>query len=257
MQSLGKVPSARRAPQPVNLPSLKAESGGGSGVEASAPTAPNSQNPVGWIGSAADSSTTGGSSSGGKQQPTQQQPAQQQSPAPPKSPLPAAVAPTPVAAVVVPLAAAAPVAPSAPAAAPVYTIPGPNRAAGRQGGQRPATDLLELKFQQEFPSLTADTVSGRSDGPPQQPATKKVGPPAAVAPLATAGSGASGPPGADVQRQESPQPLQYGPGPSLRPQTEGSWVQGGRTASNSQPPMVGPGKQPVVLDLVRAIAISV
>ncbi|EFX84212.1 hypothetical protein DAPPUDRAFT_47148, partial [Daphnia pulex] len=27
MQSLGKVPSARRAPQPVNLPSLKSESG--------------------------------------------------------------------------------------------------------------------------------------------------------------------------------------------------------------------------------------
>jgi hypothetical protein len=227
MQSLGKVPSARRAPQPVNLPSLKSESGGGSGQETSTPTAPSSQNPVGWTGSAVESSSTTNS----KQQ--QQQPTQSQ------SPLPAAVAPTPSVAVV-----------AKPAAAPVQPS-GPSGAAPRPATQtsRPSTDAnsyLDRRFQQEFPSLTSDTSAVRTDGS-SQPTVKKAvstaaaAPPVVAAPATTPITG--GPPGTEIPRQESPQPLQYGPGPSLRPQTEGSWVQGGRgPASHTQPSLMGPGQ---------------
>ena len=177
MQSLGKVPSARRAPQPVNLPSLKSESGVTTpeapsstsststsiATTASGPaTTPSSStlpNQAGWTGSGQDAPATKPS----------------QSPAP-----------------------AAPPAPSQPA------------------------PYLDRKFQQEFPSLDAQPTSGppkRAQQPPAQPA----GPASA----------------SEVPRQESPQPLQYGPGPSLRPQTEGSWVQGGRPSHG--PSQNGPG----------------
>ena len=227
MQSLGKVPSARRAPQPVNLPSLKSESGGGSCPETSTPSAPSSQNPVGWTGSAVESSSTTNS----KQQ--QQQPTQSQ------SPLPAAVAPTPSVAVVA-KPAAAPVQPSGPSGA----APRPATHTGRPSTD--ATCYLDRRFQQEFPSLTSDTSAVRTDVS-SQPTVKKAVPTAAAAPPVVAAPATTpvtgGPPGTEIPRQESPQPLQYGPGPSLRPQTEGSWVQGGRgPASHTQPSLMGPGQ---------------
>lgn len=213
MQSLGKVPSARRAPQPVNLPSLKSQigvtapetsnsnssssstSGGGSSGAAPPPSAPQTTtNPAGWTGSAQDATATAPAITGSK-------PPQSQSPAP-AGVVTAATGPLPVAAVI--------------QAVPV------------QPRQAPST-FMERKFQQDFPSLTADAPTS---GPP----VKRV---AIQQPTAALGPASVQP--AEIPRQESPQPLQYGPGPSLRPQTEGSWVQGGRP-SNIPPSQGGPGK---------------
>ena len=190
MQSLGKVPSARRAPQPVNLPSLKSQGTSGpesstettkasSGVPAATTataavptqtTAPNSASTAaGWTGSAPELSAAA---------------------VKPQSP-----APAPVQAVPVALAAPVAVAPVAAPAAPTDA----------------RTAFLDRRFQQEFPSLTSE--------PPQTTAPPVKKNPTVVLP----------PPVQDLPaRQDSPQPtIQYGPGPSLRPQTEGSWVQGG------------------------------
>jgi len=191
MQSLGKVPSARRAPQPVNLPSLRAESGSSSTPSADstlaassssppppsqAPTVTNSTAPAlnsGWTGSAAELA------------------AHQKHPTPSQSP-----APIPLAAQANPAAAAA----------------------------QPAT-ILDRKFQQEFPSLVAQPSSVGSAANKQR--QQQPQPPAPVAPVEP------------TPRQESPQPvLQYGPGPSLRPQNEGSWAPGGRPS----PSQGGPGR---------------
>ena len=195
MQSLGKVPSARRAPQPVNLPSLKSESGSSTPetvVHQSVQNHPNQ----GWTGSAPE--PEGPNQTSCKQQPSP-------SPQPVAAPAPAPVAPVPV------TAAPAPVAPN---------------------GRQPTEQARRSKtFQQEFPSLTSDPTA-------PAPALKKAAP----------GSGGAGPPQqtvvspSEIPRQESPQPQQYGPGPSLRPQTEGSWVQGGRgPATHTQQSPTGQG----------------
>lgn len=71
------------------------------------------------------------------------------------------------------------------------------------------------QFQAEFPSLPGE---GGAPGPPS-----------------SGGRAAGGGPGAGAGGGEGG----YGPGPSLRPQTEGSWVQGGGYAQqqgSSQPP---------------------
>lgn len=201
MQSLGKVPSARRAPQPVNLPSLKSEgtSGPENSIETSKPssgtpaavatasvsattvpnqpTAPNSASAAattaaGWTGSAPELSAA----------------------VKPQSPAPSA----PVLAV--------PVALAAPVAVPVATassVPTDAR-----------TAFLDRKFQQEFPSLTSEPPQTSAPSIKKNPTVTQPPPPTPVQDLPA--------------RQDSPQPtIQYGPGPSLRPQTEGSWVQGG------------------------------
>lgn len=191
MQSLGKVPSARRAPQPVNLPSLKSQ--GTSGPESStettkassgAPaattatatvptqtTAPNSTSTAaaGWTGSAPELATA----------------------VKPQSPAPSAPVQS------VPVALAAPVA-VVPVAAPVVATDA-------------RTAFLDRRFQQEFPSLTSEPLQTTAPSAKKNP-TVALPPPVQDLPA----------------RQDSPQPtIQYGPGPSLRPQTEGSWVQGG------------------------------
>ena len=217
MQSLGKVPSARRAPQPVNLPSLKAESG------VIAPESPNSNslssstsvsggvtsgavpvssvpqttpNPPGWAGSAPETATPAVAGS---------KPPQSQSPAPSGA---ATTVPAPQATNAV--------------------VPGHQPAATGQPRQTaPITTFLERKFQQEFPSLTAEP---QVSGPPVKRAPVSQPTPVVAGPASVS----------EIPRQESPQPLQYGPGPSLRPQTEGSWVQGGRP-SNVPPSQGSPG----------------
>lgn len=222
MQSLGKVPSARRAPQPVNLPSLKSESGviapetsnsnssssstsGGGGSSSGAVVPPSSApqttpNPAGWTGSAQEAVSPAPVVVGSK-------PPQSQSPAPVGA-VTAATGPLPATAVSTVHQAAIPVQP-----------------------RQPASTFLERKFQQEFPSLTADS---QVSGPPVKRVAVQPQPPTpAAGPVAVSPS--------EIPRQESPQPLQYGPGPSLRPQTEGSWVQGGRP-SNIPPSQGGPGK---------------
>lgn len=221
MQSLGKVPSARRAPQPVNLPSLKSEigvvapepsnpnsassstTGGGGGTSGTTPTTSTPQtttpNSAGWTGSAQEAATSAPAVAGSK-------PAQSQSPAP-AGVVPAPTGPLPVAA----------------------ATPGQQASIPAQTRQAPISTFLERKFQQEFPSLTADSqVSGPPVKRPAAPQTPTV----VAVPVPVSPS--------EIPRQESPQPLQYGPGPSLRPQTEGSWVQGGRP-SNIPPSQGGPG----------------
>lgn len=216
MQSLGKVPSARRAPQPVNLPSLKSESGvvapessnsnssnsstsgggGGSSGTVAPSTAPQSATPnsAGWTGSAQEAAASAPVVAGNK-------PPQSQSPAP-VGVVPVSTGPVPT---VAPAQPAIPVQP------------------------RQSTTFLERKFQQEFPSLTADS---QVTGPPAKRAPAPQPPTVVAAPVPVSPS--------EIPRQESPQPLQYGPGPSLRPQTEGSWVQGGRP-SNVSPSQGGSG----------------
>ena len=218
MQSLGKVPSARRAPQPVNLPSLKSESGvnvpetsnsntsssanSGGSNSATAPTSStttqSTPNPAGWTGSVQEPTLSAVATN---------KPPQSQSPAP-SGAVPAGSGPYPVNSSV------------QQGAAPV-----------QQTKQTiPISAFLEKKFQQEFPSLTPDSQ------PPGPPQAKRAAPPQPAPP--TAGPAPVSP--SEIPRQESPQPLQYGPGPSLRPQTEGSWVQGGRP-SNIPPSQGAPG----------------
>ncbi len=219
MQSLGKVPSARRAPQPVNLPSLKSESG---------VTAPESSN-----SNSSSSSTSGGGGSSGAAPPT--------SSAPQTTPNPAGWTGSAQEAAASPAAAGSKQPPQSQSPAPtgvVASATGPPAAPpGHQGPipvqprQTTGSTFLERKFQQEFPSLTADSPAS---GPPVKRAAVAQPPTAVAGPVPVSPS--------EIPRQESPQPLQYGPGPSLRPQTEGSWVQGGRP-SNIPPSQGGPGNQ--------------
>ena len=195
MQSLGKVPSARRAPQPVNLPSLKSEIGVSGPADssssssppppaaaASAAAAPSALSSSSSSSTSGPSGTTGtasgwtGSAADGPQQPT---PSQSPAPAPPTA-----------------------------------------------ASQAQPVTFLDRKFQQEFPSLDAQPPSAGLGGKqrPSQPQST-----AQAAPVEAAG-------GPGQRQAESPQPhVQYGPGPALRPQTEGSWVQGGRPASQGGP----------------------
>ena len=221
MQSLGKVPSARRAPQPVNLPSLKSESGvtapessnsnssssstsgGGGGSSGTAPlsSAPQTTpNPAGWTGSAQEAAAAASPAVTGSKPPQSQSPAPSGVVAPATGPLP------------------------------VVAAPGQQGPIPVQPRQATASTFLERKFQQEFPSLTADSPTS---GPP----VKRVA--IAQPPTAVAGPVPVSP--SEIPRQESPQPLQYGPGPSLRPQTEGSWVQGGRPSNIPPSAQGGPG----------------
>jgi outer membrane receptor protein involved in Fe transport len=87
--------------------------------------------------------------------------------------------------------------------------------------------------------LTADSTV---TGPPAKRAAVPQPPTVVAAPVPVSPS--------EIPRQESPQPLQYGPGPSLRPQTEGSWVQGGRP-SNVSPSQGGSGN--IELDLKLSV----
>jgi len=196
MQSLGKVPSARRAPQPVNLPSLKSESG--SSAPEVIPQSVQNPNP-GWTGSAPESNVTSKS----------------------------APSPQPVATPIVAVSTAQVSNPTTPATTLVQ--PAPRQAAPSNGCPLDQQNVRRsTKFQQDFPSLTSDATSG--------PQTKKMAPAGSLQQPAAAVSPS------EIMRQDSPQPQQYGPGPSLRPQTEGSWVQGGRgPATHTQQSPTGQG----------------
>ena len=101
---------------------------------------------------------------------------------------------------------------------------------------RSTIDRCHLLFRSEIPARVSSQPTVKKAVP-----TAAAAPPVVAAPATTPVTG--GPPGTEIPRQESPQPLQYGPGPSLRPQTEGSWVQGGRgPASHTQPSLMGPGQ---------------
>lgn len=192
MQSLGKVPSARRAPQPVNLPSLKSESGSSTPETITQPV----QNPnPGWTGSAPEANATNKS-------------------APSLQPAASSVVAVTTAQVSNPVVVPATL---------MQAAPSNGRPLDQQNVRR------STKFQQDFPSLTSETAS--------VPQTKK------LAPTGSLQQTAAVVPPSEIARQDSPQPQQYGPGPSLRPQTEGSWVQGGRgPATHTQQSPTGQGK---------------
>ncbi|XP_020288922.1 protein PRRC2C-like isoform X4 [Pseudomyrmex gracilis] len=129
--------------------------------------------------------------------------------------------------------------------------------AGLVGGAKGGRGALGLsflahqspQFQHEFPSLSGQpSVSVSTQSQTQQSSTTSNAISVAVhqsllqqQPYSHNHSG-----GAPGNQQQSNRELnaQYGPGPSLRPQTEGSWIQGGsRTASGAAPttPAAGPG----------------
>uniref|UniRef100_A0A0A9ZFT9 Protein PRRC2A n=1 Tax=Lygus hesperus TaxID=30085 RepID=A0A0A9ZFT9_LYGHE len=214
MQPLGKVPSARRPP--ANLPSLKSEH---SGNDPSVSLVPSGG--TGW-----------GSKPG------------ETGPSPASQPTSQATTPTPVSTVTQTHGSSAPAAagigmPAAPTniAPPQTPVAQPppmmkpiigNTSSGDKtwssvtcGDSGPSFLAHQSpQFQQEFPSL-----SGEGAGQ---------APPGGVA----GGGGGKGPGGgADIQ---------YGPGPSLRPQTEGSWIGGGgaRAGGSSGPPVISPPSHP-------------
>ncbi|KAF2905937.1 hypothetical protein ILUMI_00241 [Ignelater luminosus] len=180
MQSLGKVPTARRPP--ANLPSLKSEHtgsdaavslvpSGGAGWGKQDPSSPSTTTPP-------STSTTTNSNA------TNASPANVQLTAQPVNALPVATPIPP---------------PSKNHVTPTAT---PVTADKSWSSVMSGSDLLQPppyqspQFQHEFPSLSA------GDGAPQRT-------------------------GSDTQ---------YGPGPSLRPQTEGSWIQGGSRPGAEAPP---------------------
>ena len=120
MQSLGKVPSARRAPQPVNLPSLKSESGT-STPEIITQSVPNPN--TGWTGSAPEANAASKS-------------------VPSPQPIPTPVAAVSTVQVSNPVAAT----PSLVQAAPRQAAPSNGRPPDQQNARR------STKFQQDFPS---------------------------------------------------------------------------------------------------------
>ncbi|XP_063244599.1 protein PRRC2C isoform X4 [Bacillus rossius redtenbacheri] len=194
MQSLGKVPSARRPP--ANLPSLKSEHSGNDPAISLVPSGGTGwgSKPGEGTGQPATSSQPSQPAASAVQTPVSTAQAQQQ-PTQIAAPSSAPVVPAP------PVQAAGPVvAPQTQSAAP----PAPGQAgvtdkswssimAGPGEALHPPSFLAHQspQFQQEFPKL--------SSGDGQAPAAGPKG-------------------GSDSQ---------YGPGPSLRPQTEGSWIQGG------------------------------
>lgn len=194
LQSLGKVPTARRAP--ANLPSLKAEhsgndptinlvpsgqgaSGGWSANKEEGTAAPNSEAPNKPINAAGIESTTALTKN-----------------------LPSSA---PATSAVTPATNSIPVTGTfASSLAPKTTWGG----GGQPGSTGPFLSQRSPLFGQEFPSLTGNTES------PSQP-------------LSTVEDGRNSPP---ANKGEA----KYGPGPSLRPQSFATWsFGGGKQSSNS------------------------
>ncbi|XP_071644980.1 uncharacterized protein Nocte isoform X8 [Temnothorax longispinosus] len=145
--------------------------------------------------------------------------------------------------------------------------------AGLVGGAKGGRGALGLsflahqspQFQHEFPSLSGQpSASVSTQSQTQQSSTTSNAISVAVhhsllqqQPYSHNHSG-----GAPGNQQQSNRELnaQYGPGPSLRPQTEGSWIQGGsRTASGAAPvTSAGPGNgnTPVAQGLPLNIPVS-
>ncbi|XP_065337387.1 protein PRRC2A isoform X3 [Cloeon dipterum] len=199
MQSLGKVPSARRPP--ANLPSLKSEhsgqeppvslvpsGGAGWGAKGESEEAPAAAAAAGTASTAAPpaSSATNPLCTSVSGAPTPSAPS-----LPPNQPAAAAAA----------AAAASLVASAAKSGAGgpqeklwSSLMSGGSGASSVDGGPSFLAHQNPM-FQQEFPSLSTDQQAAKSTA----------------------------------------QDVQYGPGPSLRPQTEGSWIQGGMARSAPVP----------------------
>ncbi|XP_022908286.2 protein split ends isoform X1 [Onthophagus taurus] len=197
MQSLGRVPSARRPP--ANLPSIKSEH---SGTDAAVSLVPSGG--PGW-GQKQESSTPLTTTT----LPTPTTPTSSSNVSSPTSTSAAALTPSAVAVAVPPLVASPILAPkhTSPAAPPIVGGAATDKSwSSVMAGSDPLhpPPYQSPQFQHEFPSLAGDGGGG------------------------SGGGGGAPRPGIDTQ---------YGPGPSLRPQTEGSWTQGGsRTAVDGPPP---------------------
>ncbi|XP_059483980.1 protein PRRC2C isoform X2 [Neocloeon triangulifer] len=189
MQSLGKVPSARRPP--ANLPSLKSEH---SGQEPPVSLVPSGGAGWGAKGESEESATTAtaSSSTSGQTAPATNQLSTSASGAATPAPSLPSTAPPVTPPVSVPVAAKS----SGPQEKLWSSL---MSGGGGQGGPDNGPSFLAHQnpmFQQEFPSLSTDQQGAKSTA----------------------------------------QDVQYGPGPSLRPQTEGSWMQGGMARA---PPLPG------------------
>lgn len=192
LQSLGKIPTARRAP--ANLPSLKAETSGEPGSKPTAPASAPSSAPAsaGWRddssgGRAADDARAGGNSNdvgsagggggggGGKAS---------------------------------------------------WLGPGPigGPAAAAHLPMKPKPSFLHQEsplFGQEFPSLGGSGVPGVGSG--EQGLSKS----ASASGIASHQQGVSAAAAVSGNAAAKAQETKYGPGPNLRPQTSGNWMFGG------------------------------
>ncbi|XP_044595576.1 protein PRRC2C-like isoform X3 [Cotesia glomerata] len=272
MQSLGKVPSARRPP--ANLPSLKSEysssdpavslvPSGGSGWATTKEQSPNTNTTTTTNATAAPlSDTTTNSSSqcvpattsvqsptvgtaappSSQQQqpqslPSQQQQQQQNTQSQSQHSSELTANKSSWSAIM-----------SRPGDAGTPAVSAAVGYAGLVGGGRPGRGALGLsflahqspQFQHEFPSLSGQpSVSVPTNNTNQQTTTQQSTSSTAsnvisvnaqhqsLLPQQQYPHNHSGAPGQQQSQQNRELNAQYGPGPSLRPQTEGSWIQGG------------------------------
>lgn len=195
LQSLGKVPTARRAP--ANLPSVKSEKGGNDPTVVLVPTggagwAKDGEKPPGGVEEKKENNSTSSAAQDAKKEPPVAA-----KPSGPKS--------------------WSSVTGAAQSAAP----PGQNRPQQQQAFLHQKSPL----FGQEFPSLRTGEVgmvkSGSPENQPEMIGNGVAGPAAAASKSQLEQSA-----GKDGGEPERAVPA-YGPGPSLRPQTFGNWTQGG------------------------------
>jgi len=228
LQSLGKVPTARRAP--ANLPSVKSENCGNDPTIALVPTGGQ-----GWAnkegeGEGVTNTRAGGgvgvvkkSPSIGKESPLgQQQPAQD--------------------AVKLEVKAAKSTGVKSWSNITSNAVGGSNTTEAAASPRKPS--FLHQKsplFGQEFPILRTGEIASGTTGNKTDGATTE----------AVTSNGVQIPskgttPTAVEPSKESPEKTAYGPGPILRPQTFGNWTQGGAKPGGGPPVEPPPGPGPVI-----------